>query len=627
MRPVTCPRVLLPLALTLLIAFVLPTTGHGDFFISAYNSTLVLTDHPNFYRAVADEPTAVFPTGLSGGPYGPAFYYPTAAWLLTLDKLHLTDIGAWTGPGDEALRSASNIFLLKLPNLAAYVLTALVLMRTWGGNRGKTAAALWLANPAVILFSLMMGQNDGWTALASITALFFALRAVEARPLALAGRQLPLRLLAMLSLAIGAAIKLSPVLLVLPLAWVLGRGYREKGLLAAVGLGTFAVLISPFLGTQYFWDHGLLGRQVGQVPDLPMPVMALLYLSYLGMVMLAAQRDTQKLRVLLLSFVAIHALLYLLPGWNPQRAVLFVAALSVVVPVRRLFLAPYTLVTALALVLALEHGNELASGLFEPLTARVLLIRPLFNTDRIEPLHSALLAAGGMAWLAALASLWIVKSPRPAASPGLTAMATLLATSLVAFLAASMWLLPDGVTATPYATAEPPQAVAAGDAFSFTFISAQDDLRAVTFWVEAGQAPARVLATDSDGRRLYFQAAQQLAPGPNRVDLGHIEEARGRAFRVSLTPARALQVRMAEVPPTLALSSAELNGSPLTGTAAYTLDYRTTWSGLLGDAGHHLRGDWQVLVASLVVCGAAFAGLGLLRQCASAEASLRSTTS
>jgi len=619
MRPVTCPRVLFPLALALLVSFVLPTTGHGDFFISAYNSTLILRDHPNFYQAVADEPTAGFPTGLSGGPYGPAFYYPTAAWLLALDKLHLTDTAAWTGPGDQALHSASNIFLLKLPNLAAYILTALVLMRTWGGKRGKTAAALWLVNPAVILFSLMMGQNDGWTALASITALFFALRAVEARPLALAGRQLPLRLLAMLSLAIGAAIKLSPVLLVLPLAWVLGRGYREKGLLAAVGLGTFVVLISPFLGTQYFWDHGLFGRQVGQVPDLPMPVMAFLYLGYLGVVMLAVQRDTQQLRVLLLSFVALHALLFLLPGWNPQRAVLFVAALSVIVPVRRLFLAPYTLVTALALVLALEHGNELASGLFEPLTARVLLIPPLFHTDRIEPLHSALLAAGGLAWLAALASLWTAKSPRPAASLRLAATSTLLVTSLVAFLAASMWLLPDGVKATPYTTVAPPQAVAAGNAFSFTFISAQDDLRAVTFWVEEGQARAQVLATDVDGRPLYFQAAEQLVPGPNRVDLGHVEEARGRAFRVSLTPARALQVRMVDVPPTLAVSQAELNGSPLTGTAAYTLDYRTTWSGLFADAGRRLRAEWQVLVASLAVCGVAFAGLALLRRRACAE--------
>jgi len=627
MRPVTCPRVLLPLALTLLIAFVLPTTGHGDFFISAYNSTLVLTDHPNFYRAVADEPTAVFPTGLSGGPYGPAFYYPTAAWLLTLDKLHLTDIGAWTGPSDETLRSASNIFLLKLPNLAAYILTALVLMRTWGGKRGKTAAALWLVNPAVILFSLMMGQNDGWTALASITALFFALRAIQGRPLALAGRQLPLRPLAMLSLAIGAAIKLSPVLLVLPLAWILGRSYREKGLLAIVGLGAFVVMISPFLGTRYFWDHGLWGRQVGQVPNLPLPVMVLLYLSYLGMVMLAAQRDTQELRVLLLSFVTLHALLYLLPGWSPQRAVLFVAALCVNVPVRRLFLAPNALVTAFALVLALEHSNELASGLFEPLTARVLLIPPLFNTDRIEPLHSLLFVAGGMAWLAALASLWIAEPPGAPVPLGLPVVSTLLVASLVAYLAASMWLLPDGVRATPYTTAARPQSVAAGDAFSFTFISAQDDLRAITFWVEAGQAPAQVLATDAGGRPLYFQAAQQLFPGPNRMDVGHVEKARSKAFRVSLTPASALQVRMVEVPPTLAISSAKLNGSPLPGTAAYTLDYRTTWSGLLGDAGRQLRAEWQVLVASLVICGAAFAGLGLLSQRPCAGTSSRLTAS
>src|SRR3972149_732038 len=182
MEPVTSSRLLLLLALALLIAFVLPTTGHGDFFISAYNSTLILTDHANFYHALAGEPTAIFPTGLSGGPYGPAFYYPTAAWLFALDALHLTDIMAWTGPGDERLRSLGTILLLKLPNLAAYLLTALVLMKPRPEEQGATAAALWLANPAVILFSLMMGQNDGWAALTSITAFSFAMRALEDRP-------------------------------------------------------------------------------------------------------------------------------------------------------------------------------------------------------------------------------------------------------------------------------------------------------------------------------------------------------------------------------------------------------------------------------------------------------------
>src|SRR3989337_2444585 len=72
---------LLLLILAGLTALVLPTTAHGDLFISNFNSTLIFTDRLNLYRAIADEPTAVFPTGLSGGPYGPLFYYPSAAWL------------------------------------------------------------------------------------------------------------------------------------------------------------------------------------------------------------------------------------------------------------------------------------------------------------------------------------------------------------------------------------------------------------------------------------------------------------------------------------------------------------------------------------------------------------------
>src|SRR3989304_4536199 len=160
MEPVTSSRLLFLLAPALLIAFVLPTTGHGDFFISAYNSTLILTDHANFYHALAGEPTAVFPTGLSGGPYGPAFYYPTAAWLLALDALHLTDIMAWTGPGDERLRSLGTLLLLKLPNLAAYLLTALVLMKPLPEEQGATAAALWLPHTPPIPFSPLIGPNQ-----------------------------------------------------------------------------------------------------------------------------------------------------------------------------------------------------------------------------------------------------------------------------------------------------------------------------------------------------------------------------------------------------------------------------------------------------------------------------------
>ena len=603
---VSLPRLPFVFGLALLIAFILPTTGHGDLFINTYNSTFILTDHPNFYHALADEPTAVFPAGLSGGPYGPLYYYPTAAWLLLLDTVHLTDIDAWTSPGDETLRSLTNILLIKLPNLAIYLLVALVLLKTFRREGGEIASGLWLANPAVILFFLMMGQNDGWTVLASVAALFFGMRALHDQPLSFGRHRLPLRLLAMLALAIGAAIKLSPILMVLPFAWILGRNYREKALLAATGIGGFLVLVAPFLGTEYFWDHGLFGRESGQVPDLPLAGVAVLYLSYLALVVFAAERDPRRVRVLLLSFLALHALLYLLPGWKPQRAILFIGALSLAVPVRRMFLLPYLSVTAFALLLALENGNEIASDLFAPLTRRALLIPPMFDS-RIEPLHFVLYALGAVTWIAALASLWRRGPVLLSALRWSPRIPILLAAVLVVYLAVSFSRLPNGVQATPFTTGATPQEVAAGETFSFFFFSGQDDLRAVTFWLDAGEASSAVRLTDGEGRVLYSQAAQQLTQGPNRVELGHIEKARRMGYEITVTPSQPIRVRMVEVPQDFAVASAELDGSPLPGSAAYTLDHETTWGGLVKDGLSQLWRDWQTLAASVVICGAGFA--------------------
>lgn len=588
-----------------LVAFVLPISAHGDFFISAFNSGLLLTDDINVYHAVADEPTAVFPNGLSGAPYGPLFYYPTAGWLFVLDRLHFIDVAAWSGTNDPALRSLTTILLLKLPNLAVYLVTALVLARAVRQDERDTAAYLWLANPAVILFTLLMGQNDAWTALASLAAVLFALRAVDDRPLCIGGRALPLRAVAMLSLAAGGAIKLSPVFLLPAFALALGRSYRERAMLLAFGGVAFGLMVAPFLGNEYFREYGLFGQQAGKSFAMPVEAAVALYAGYLLAVVVAARRDADRARVLLFAFLAFHALFYLLDGWSPQRGVLFVGALALAVPARRVFAVPYVAVTAVALLLALEHRNEIAAGLFEPLSARVALIPPLLDGEP-QPLHELLFWCAGVSWLAALPALWLA---RPVVLPRLRwslLVPVLLLGVLVAHVGAAFALLPRGIETAAYQRPAASRDVLPGETFGFYFFSPHDELRSVTLRLD-NAATADVRVTDAAWRVLYADPARRLERGANRLDVGRIENASPGPFAVELRPAAPLRVRMVRVPKALVVSGATLNGAPVDGTARYTLEFRAPWSALLDDARSRLRDGWEVLVASGVVCALGFA--------------------
>jgi hypothetical protein len=598
-------RLSLLAGLAFVIALLLPATGHGDFFISNFNSTLIFTDHPNFYRALADEPSAVFPTGLSGGPYGPLFYYPTAFWLRLLDLLHLVNIEAWQGTDDPALQSPGALLALKLPYLAVYALVAVVLAKMFRDADGSHAAWLWLANPAVIVFTLMMGQNDGWTALASVSALYFGLRAVDGRPLRVGGRELPSAALAMFCLAVGAAIKLSPILLVPAFAWLLGERYRSKLLLAAVAVGAFLLMIAPFLGTHYFWEHGLLGRQAGKATGLPAWSVVLLYAGYLGLVWTSSRNSSDRRWVLIFCFVAFHAFFFIAGGWSPQRAVLFIAALAIAAQIEPWLLVPYLLTTAFSLLLALEHRNEIAVGLFEPLTTRALLIPPLFDS-KPEALHAMLLSLTALTWMFGLALLWF----RRKASPFprfLAPLPVVLALSLAGYLALSTVFLHRGVDATPYPEPAPAQQLAAGDRFAFAFISPQDDLRSISFRVESGSGQAAIDITNGAGRALSTQRRAAIHTGRNTFDVPRVNDAKGQWFTVRITPQGSLRLRMTRVPTSLALATADLNGRPLAGTAQFSAHYETTWSTLLGDARSQLLDHWVAMLVSLACCALALA--------------------
>lgn len=584
------------------VALLLPISGHGDFYLSTYNTSLILTDHPNFYRALAHEPTGVLPTGLSGGPYGPLFYYPNAAWLGLLDSLDLINVGGWQHTTlDTVLRDVPVTFLLKLPYLAVYALVALVMLRLFDDRRGETAALLWLVNPAVILYALLMGQNDAWAFLAAVLALLLGRRALERTN---AGRQREAFLLGLAAaavLAAGAAIKLTPILLVAPFAIVLGRSLRQRAALAVAGFAAFALLVLPFLWTSFFWDYGLFGTQTGKAERGDIALFAALYALLVAFLFVQRRRSAgQAFPMLLYSFVAVHALIYFFPDWNPQRSILMIGALALAVPQRRVFLLPYLAATAYALALTLEHGTELGAALFAPLTERALNFPPLEDVVPREPLATLLFWLGGLSWVVALGWLWLQRM-RPAAFAPSPFLAPALLLSLGSYLTA-VFLVGGEVAVETFPEASTPQVVNSGDTFAFSFFSSRGDVRAISFNVLRGDALAKVAMMDGDGTVLASTERYSARPGLNRVETGHIEEAKERLFQVVIVPEEPLEMEMRQVPAELPVASAELNGEALEGTAAFTVHVRTARSALLSDAASRFGDEWKSVAASLVVC-------------------------
>jgi hypothetical protein len=522
-----------------------------------------------------------------------------SAWLWALDRADFINVDGWEHTTfDSILRDLTPTFLLKLPYLIVYLLTALVLTRLPDRGRGETSALLWLVNPAVILYGLLMGQNDGWAFLATAVALFLAVRSLENER-----TRFPLALAAVIVLGLGAAIKLTPILLVPPFALLLGRGLREKAMLAIGGFGVFGAIVLPFLWTPFFREHGLFGTQTGKASPEGLAVISALYAAFLLFLLAARLRWTRERDEFLLffSFVAVHVAIYFLPGWNPQRSILMIGALAVACSLRRAFLLPYLLVTAYALVLALEHGNELGSALFAPVTERVLNLPPLSDVISPDPLKHVLFWLGALAWGIALVWLWRRRTePLSLPQQWHFALAPLLLAGLIAYLVAVL-AMSDGVRTSPFEAPAAPVVVPADGTLTFSFFSPRDDVRAIEFNVLRGGGEMQVTVENVE-RGVRLQRKLEVETGGNRVDLGYVEDAHRSLFVVSVTPERPLEVEMRAVPAELPVASASLDGVPVEGTAAFTLYVRPTRAALLSDISDRLRDEWKVVGVSLVVC-------------------------
>ena len=406
--------------LFVVLAVLLPTAGFFDLYLLPWQSRVIIVDDPNLWHAMRDNPAAYLPfTTFSALPYGPLFYYPLSLWLFVLDELFLIDLDAWAdfSVAPESMRYTA---LLKVPNLLVYFAVGFTLLHTLPGRAGQDAMLLWLVNPAVILASFVMGQNDSWSLLSILLALLLASQALQGRQELQLGRwRVPSAPLAMVVLGAGGAVKLHPLLFVTPFALALGQTWRERALLAGVGLATFGLLIAPFVGDSFFREHALNNPQSRDLLDRRIGAVPVFYLTYGLAVLPALFRRGSGLQGLFATIVAVHLLVFALTDWPPERAVWFIGALVLPATVSRVALAAYLLTTIQALLIAVKWGNSLGAGAFGLLSAEFNAWPGLSEAlDRVwdfDHFHTVGLGFAIAAWCLTFAVL--------AVSPGLRARA------------------------------------------------------------------------------------------------------------------------------------------------------------------------------------------------------------
>lgn len=596
--------------LFVLLLAITPTTGFYDLYLLPWQTRLIFLEHPDFWRALEGNGMVFLPgTGFSALPYGPLFYYPLGAWVWLMDATRVIDMHAWSN-FNFAAGSPRYAAVLKFPNLAVYIAVGLVLLRCLPGEAGVSAMLLWLLNPAVIFVSFVMGQNDAWSMLTVLAALLLATRWLRGeREVRVFGRALPADMLAMVALGAGAAVKLHPLMLVVPFALAMAPTWGARLRLAAIAMVTFAVLIAPFVWDPLFRDHALFNPQGQDILRYKAGHLSLFYPAYAVTALIPLAMPERPYRALLASIGAVHLIVFALTGWPPERAAWFVGALVVPAVLYRAALMAYVLVTLQVLIHAMGLGTGFGAGVFDVLTPRLAggagldaAVSRVVDFDRVE---AATLIIAIVAWAIALAVLLLDSEmeSRPRAVPVAVPFALLLV--LPAYFAASLAYTSGGVT-SEHVPGPTSSVLGPATVEQPLLLSAYDDLSGVDLRYDIGSAAAPLTAAVAfeDAALGEAQTVPMEAGDNARLRFATVSGSRGLRLRVELHVPAGARLRMVQ-PPSGSFAAAIVNGGATKGIVDVQLHYDRNWGGVWRDVRHKLAGHIGVFIATALTLGVA----------------------
>lgn len=195
------------------------------------------SDNPIVNMIVFNYPPAIYLLhGFSNFIFSKAFGLPVVNQFLIEN---INDFGN--------LQFNLHLFLLKIPYFFFDLLTVFALIKLFKATKEKyLVLVLWMFNPLSLYASFMMGQFDIIPTFCTVLSLLLA-------------KQNKLGLSA-ISLGVGAAFKIYPLFLLVPLA-LQGKNWLERIKLLFLGLLPYILFILPYLGSKGFRSTALVANQ------------------------------------------------------------------------------------------------------------------------------------------------------------------------------------------------------------------------------------------------------------------------------------------------------------------------------------------------------------------------------
>ena len=294
------------------------------------------------------------------------FIYPPLAYLIPAFFMKLLSpfynwntFGALIKDMDEVVRSGVPLWglllLLKTPFLVFDFASFWILGKLFEDKEKKFfAQMLWLFNPVTIYTSYMVSQFDVFIAFFILLAILLY---VKERGV-----------FAALSLGLAAGVKVFPLLLLPFLAFRGVRGWRGRIGILAAGVGTYFVIIFPYLGSIGFRQYALLASQTDKIFFAKIPVsgaefLPLFLVIYLFLVWWACWQPERF--SLWQWFLFVLLTFYSVTHYHPQWFV-WIAPLFVMLLVKHLRLSLLPVLTLLAsyILIVFMFEPSLNFGLF-----------------------------------------------------------------------------------------------------------------------------------------------------------------------------------------------------------------------------------------------------------------------
>lgn len=240
----------------------MPLMGQNDVMFMPWMTAYLSIDNLNIYSTLHNEfGDVVLKEPAVWAPYPYGYYALTAAWIHFTQLFSGIDLSTWYwawGVTDPA----RHVFYFKL----LYLPFDCLILYTLYTKIGALAGQLWAWSPVAIYTPFMMGQNDVYATALTVVAVWSLNRyhVAQVKDIQLS-KPFQWAVAAAILLGFGAAFKIYPLILLIPLLLTVTLTWKQRILLAAVSGTIFVASAVPFLTTRAYIEGVLFNPEGSQL--------------------------------------------------------------------------------------------------------------------------------------------------------------------------------------------------------------------------------------------------------------------------------------------------------------------------------------------------------------------------